>query len=103
MTVHYRNLPDDDSSGRIPKFFFNGINMTVWENDIAILKISDPGDPICVQEETFGFITKHVRPACLPKKVSYRVLLLKQCSSLFSSECELCWPERYGNWLGKDT
>ena len=50
--------------------------MTVWENDIAILKISDPGDPICVQEETFGFITKHIRPACLPKKVSYCVLYL---------------------------
>ena len=50
--------------------------MTVWENDIAILKISDPGDPICVQEETFGFITKHIRPACLPKKVGYCVLYL---------------------------
>ena len=69
MNVHYRNLPGDYSN-RIPKFFFNGINLTVWEHDIAILKIANPGESLCVQEENFGFITKHIRPACLPKKVS---------------------------------
>ena len=47
MNVHYRNLPDDDSD-RIPKFFFNGINLTVWENDIAILKIADQEGPVCI-------------------------------------------------------
>lgn len=106
MNVHYRNLPDDDID-RIPKFFFNGINLTVWENDIAILKIADQGDPLCVQEETFGFITKHIRPACLPKKVSYRAralhLLQKLSKQHFSSECKLCWSKRLSLWMGKDT
>ena len=45
--MHYRNLPDDDSD-RIPKFFFNGLNLTVWENDIAILKIADQEGPVCI-------------------------------------------------------
>ena len=70
VNVHTRSLPDSDSD-RIPKFFFNGINMTVWENDIAILKISGPGDQVCGQRECDPASShcRHIRPACLPKKV----------------------------------
>ena len=69
VNVHTRSLPDSDSD-RIPKFFFNGINMTVWENDIAILKISGRGDQVCGQRECDpASPCRHIRPACLPKKV----------------------------------
>ena len=46
---------------RQPRFFFNGINLTVVENDLAILKVKDP--------ETLECKERIIWPACLPEKV----------------------------------
>ena len=45
-----------------PRFFFNGLNLTVSENDLAILKVKDP--------ETLECQERIIWPACLPEKVS---------------------------------
>ena len=54
INIHARN--------RAPRFFFNGINLTVVENDIAILQIKN--------KEKFKCVEKLIWPACLPSKVS---------------------------------
>ena len=54
INIHARN--------RSPKFFFNGINLTVVENDIAILQIKN--------KEKFKCVEKLIWPACLPSTVS---------------------------------
>ena len=46
---------------RQPRFFFNGINLTVVENDLAILKVKDP--------ETLECKERIIWPACLPVQV----------------------------------
>lgn len=54
INIHARN--------RAPRFFFNGINLTVVEHDIAILQIKN--------KEKFKCVEKLIWPACLPSKVS---------------------------------
>ena len=54
ISVHARS--------RDPKLFFNGINFTAVENDIAVLKVRNPEDLTCTE--------KHIWPACLPDKVT---------------------------------
>ena len=53
ISVHARS--------RDPKLFFNGVNFTAVENDIAVLKVKNPEDLTCTE--------RHIWPACLPDKV----------------------------------
>ena len=53
MSIHAR-------SGQ-PRFFINGLNLTVVENDLALLKVKDP--------ETLECKERIIWPACLPEKV----------------------------------
>ena len=62
---------------RNPKFFFNGINMTVVENDIAVLKVKNPHVLKCVERQIW--------PACLPVKVYFtHMIFSKSLESIFS-------------------
>lgn len=45
---------------RQPRFFFNGLNLTVVENDLAVLKVKNP--------ETLQCEERKIWPACLPEK-----------------------------------
>ena len=47
---------------RQPRFFFNGLNLTVVENDLAVLKVKNP--------ETLQCEERKIWPACLPEKVT---------------------------------
>ena len=55
MNIHARE--------RQPRFFFNGLNLTVVENDLAILKVKDPEKLECRE--------RIIWPACLPEKVGW--------------------------------
>ena len=43
------------------RFFFNAFNISIYENDIAILKVKNPENLNCEQ--------KKIWPACLPNEV----------------------------------
>ena len=44
------------------RFFFNALNISIYENDIAILKVKNPETLRCEQ--------KKIWPACLPNEVT---------------------------------
>ena len=47
---------------RQPRLFFNGVNLTVVENDLAILRVKNPESLKCRE--------RIIWPACLPEQVS---------------------------------
>ena len=73
MSIHAR-------SGQ-PRFFINGLNLTVVENDLALLKVKDP--------ETLECKERIIWPACLPEKV--QCLKYKYGYLHIIAGQKLCW------------
>ena len=57
-----RNKKNTKKQGR---FLFDTLNITIFEDDIAVLKVEEPGLLQCSQETIW--------PACLPHQVSVSV------------------------------